>query len=293
MWWWLTGQGLINGLLNGGVYALIAVGVSVVFGVMKIVNFAMGEFLTTGMFVAYVIYGLTGFNTYALIPFVAIIMVGVGSICFKLCIKPLLKRKDSSAYILVTVGLSFILVNLIQIIFGADFKSVPSDIKSTSIILGDFTVGLPRLIALCVSIVLVVALSLVMKKTYFGRAMRAAAENENIAQMLGINTKLTFNIAFTISAVFAGIAGTMLTPLYMIYPSIGSQYNTFGVIAVVLGGMGNIWGALVGGLMLGVIEAVIGAHISTDLGQAAIFVLFLIVVYFKPQGLFGKKVRVG
>ncbi|NLF29201.1 MAG: branched-chain amino acid ABC transporter permease, partial [Clostridiales bacterium] len=117
--------------------------------------------------------------------------------------------------------------------------------------------------------------------------------NAQVSEMLGINTGRTFNIAFTISIVFAGIAGAMLTPLYYVYPSIGSSYNIFAVVAVVMGGMGNIKGALIGGIMLGIIESVVGALVSTDLGQAAIFALFLIVVYFKPQGLFGKKVRVG
>jgi len=291
--WWLIGQGLISGILSGGVYALIAVGLSVVFGVMKIVNFAMGEFLTTGMYVAFVGYMLTGYSAYALIPFVIIVMVAVGSVSFTLAIKPLIKRKDPSSFIMVTVGLSFFLINLVQIVFGADYMSIPSAIKSASIAIGDFTVGVPRLIALCVSIVLVVLLTVVMNRTFLGRAMRAAAENAQVSEMLGINTGRTFNIAFTISIVFAGIAGAMLTPLYYVYPSIGSSYNIFAVVAVVMGGMGNIKGALIGGIMLGIIESVVGALVSTDLGQAAIFALFLIVVYFKPQGLFGKKVRVG
>ncbi|NLF27375.1 MAG: branched-chain amino acid ABC transporter permease, partial [Clostridiales bacterium] len=157
--WWLIGQGLISGILSGGVYALIAVGLSVVFGVMKIVNFAMGEFLTTGMYVAFVGYMLTGYSAYALIPFVIIVMVAVGSVSFTLAIKPLIKRKDPSSFIMVTVGLSFFLINLVQIVFGADYMSIPSAIKSASIAIGDFTVGVPRLIALCVSIVLVVLLT--------------------------------------------------------------------------------------------------------------------------------------
>lgn len=157
---------------QAGVYALIAVGVSIVFGVMKIVNFAMGEYLTVGMFVTYVGYMLTGFNAYALIPFTIIIMIAVGTISFQLAIKPLIKRKDSSSFIMVTVGLSFFLINLVQIIFGADYLSVPSEIKSVSIPVGSFTIGLPRLIALFVSLLLVIILTILLEKTFLGRAMQ-------------------------------------------------------------------------------------------------------------------------
>lgn len=288
---WMLGQSFINGLLSGGVYALVAVGITIIFGVMKMINFAMGEFLMLGMYMTWIGYSLTGANIYLLIPFVVVTMAIIAYVCFRTCMFPIL-GKDSSASILVTVGLSFFLFNLCQLIFGPDFRSVPSDIKNTSLLLGHFHVGLARLIALGAAFILVWAVNYLLNHTLLGRSMRATAEKAEVAQMLGVNANRTFAIAFILGIVMAGLTGLLLSPLYYIYPQAGAIYKTAPLMAVVLGGMGSIQGAFVGGLLIGVIEGVVGTLVAPDLGPAGIFVLFLFVLYFKPQGLFGKGDRV-
>jgi branched-chain amino acid transport system permease protein len=289
---WLLGQALINGLLSGGVYALVAVGITIVFGVMKMINFAMGEFLMLGMYMTYIGYKISGANTYLLIPFVVVTMTVIALISFKLAIRPVL-NKGNTAFILVTVGLSFLILNLAELIFGPDYLTVPSTIKSASLKIGNFTIGYPRLIALLVAFVMVVVVNIILNKTLLGRAMRATSEKPQVAQMVGINTERTYTIAFILGIVLAGVAGLLLTPLYYVNPQAGAIYKTTALIAVVLGGMGNMKGAFIGGLIIGLIEALVGTLIAPDLGPAGIFILFLVVLYYKPQGLFGKGERVG
>ena len=288
---WKIIQAVINGLLNGGVYATVAVGLTIVYGVMKMVNFANGEFVMFGMYFTYLLYSITGWTCYALIPFLVILMSVFGYLVYKLVIERVVGR-DSTTYIMVTVGLSYFLLNLAQIIFSATPVSVPSDIKTSSLSLGAYSMSLPRLIAFLAATVLIFVVWVFMQKSSMGRAMRATAEKPEVAQMLGINTKVAFTVAFVLSVVLAGLAGLLLTPIYTIYPSVGSVLKTTALMIVVLGGMGSIPGALVGGLLVGVVEALVGTQISSNLGPAGIFVVFLIVLYARPQGLFGKKGRV-
>ena len=288
---WMLVQSLINGLLSGGVYALVAVGITIIFGVMKMINFAMGEFLMIGMYTTWIGYNLFGVNIYLLIPFVLLCMAAIALVCFRTCMFPIL-GKDSTASILVTVGLSFFLANLAQLIFGPDFRAVPSSIKTTSLEIGSFHIGLPRLIAMLTAFALVMLVGYLLDKTLLGRAMRATAEKAEVAQMLGINAIRTYAFAFILGICMAGLTGLLLSPLYYAYPMAGATYKIAPLMAVVLGGMGDIRGAFIGGMLIGAIESVIGTLVAPDLGPAGIFVLFLFVLYFKPQGLFGKGERV-
>ncbi|MDO4322512.1 MAG: branched-chain amino acid ABC transporter permease [Lachnospiraceae bacterium] len=288
---WKIIQAIINGILNGGVYAVVAVGLTIVYGVMKMINFANGEFLMLGMYFTYLLYGLTGWNCYALIPLVVIAMSVFGFVVYKLVIERIIGR-DSTTYIMVTVGLSYFLINLSQIIFSATPVSVPSDIKTSSVTFGSYSASLPRLIAFLAACLLIFITWLFMQKTYMGRAMRATSEKPEVAQILGINTKVAFTVAFVLSVILAGVAGLLLTPIYTIYPSVGSVLKTTGLMIVVLGGMGSIPGALLGGVIVGVVEALVGTLISANLGPAGIFAVFLIILYVRPQGIFGKKGRV-
>lgn len=288
---WIIVQAILNGIMTGGVYAIVAVGLTIVFGVMKMINFANGEFLMFGMYFTYLLYTLTGWNAYILIPGVVVLMSVFGYLSYQLVIRPVLGR-DSSTYIMVTVGLSYFLMNLAQIIFSATPVSVPSEIGTEAISLGSFSMSLPRLIAFLAACVLIFVVWIFMKKSTMGRAMRATSENPEVALRLGINTKVAFTFAFVLSVVLAGLAGLLLTPIYTIYPSVGTVLKTTALMIVVLGGMGSIPGALLGGILVGIVEALVGTLISPNLGPAGIFVVFLLVVYLRPQGLFGKGSRV-
>ena len=288
---WLFGQSLINGILAGGIYSLIAVGVTIVFGVMRIVNFAAGSFLVVGMYITWWGYSLFGLTNYALIPFTLIIMGLTAWLVFKLTMEPILS-KDRNAAIIITVGLSFFLQNLMILIFGSVSLTLPSPIKTSSLMLGDFSFSYPKMIAFAASILLVILVSMLLNRTSFGRAMRATAESVEISETLGVYTKRIFLYAWIIGICMTSLAGLFITPLYYVETAVGSLFRTTPMIAVVLGGMGNIKGAMIGGIVLGLVEAFVSAYVSPDMGPAGVFVLFIIVLYFFPNVLFGKGERV-
>ena len=288
---WAITQATINGLLQGGIYALVAVGITVIFGVMKIVNFAMGEFVTLGMYMTWLLFFLTGMSAYTLI-FPALILVALISWAFfRTTIKPLLGR-DMTSFVLMTFGIAYFLQNALLIIFGADSLVVPSEIRTSALFIGDFVIGLPRLIAFIVALAGVFVLTFVLTKTSMGRALRATSESAEIAEMLGINSVRMFTIAFVLGGTLAGLAGVLLTPLFFVTTGTGGALTTTGLMIVVLGGLGNIKGAFIGGLIVGVVESLVMVLYAAVLGQVGIFLIFLIIIYLKPQGLFGKGARV-
>ncbi len=286
----LLGQTIINGLMIGGVYALIAVGLTIIFGVMKIVNFAQGEFLMVGMYVTWLLYKAIGGSPYLLIPPVIVIMFIFGLLLYKIVVKPVVGKGDT-AYILLTVGLSIFLQNVVQLIWGANYFSIETTIKTEAIQMGDVSIQLPRLIAFIGAIILVGGLHLFLKKTDIGKAMRATAENSQVASLLGINPSRSFAIAFAIGVVMAGMAGVLLTPMFYVYPRVGQLFGLTAFVVVVLGGLGNITGALFGGLIIGLVEAFTASYVALDLAPVGTFVVFLLVLLLKPEGIFGGGVR--
>ncbi|GFI08941.1 MAG: branched-chain amino acid ABC transporter permease [Lachnospiraceae bacterium] len=287
---WVFFQSLISGILAGGVYALFGVGITIIFGVMKMVDFSACTQLVWGMYFTWIFYSVTGLNCYLAIPFVVVCMGMLAWVVFKLIVRPLLGSDDTS-FILVTLGLSYFLQNFAEFVFSADPKSVPSSIKTASFFIGEYSIGLPRLIAFFVMVLLVFAVYMLLNKTTLGRAMRATAEKPEVAQMLGINTSKTFTIAFMIGVIFAGVSGLLITPLYYVTPTAGSMFRTTAYIAVIIGGLGDIKGALVGGITVGVIEALVTGMISNDLGPVGVGLALLLVLYLRPQGFFGKGER--
>ena len=287
---WIIIQSVINGLLSGGIYALVAVGITIIFGVMKIVNFAAGAYLVWGMYFTWLLQTYTNLSVYLLVPLVVVCMVIFGYITFKLSVRRVLGT-GFTPLILITVGLSFFLQNLAETIFGTSPKTVESSIKLASIRIGDYTLGLPRLIAFGAMLLLVFGVNILLNKTLLGRAMRATAEKPEVAQMLGINTERTFTIAFVLGVTFSGLSGLLITPLYYVSAVVGNTFRIAPLIVVVLGGMGSIKGALIGGLLVGVVEQLVSTLISADLSIASISILFLILVYAMPYGFFGKGER--
>lgn len=288
---WLIGQSIVNGLLMGGVYALISTGVTIIFGVMKMVNFAMGDLITVGMYMAWLSSTLIGGSAYMQIPFVIISMAAISLLIFILLIVPIL-NKGSTTYILMTVGLSFVVQNLLLIIFGANYKTIPSSLNEQAIRFGSLSIQIPRLIAFVLAFIIIIIVSILMSKTSLGRAMRATSEKVDVSEMLGVNTTRTFAIAFVVGIVLAGLAGLLVTPIYDIKPTAGVIFKATALMIVVIGGMGSIRGALLSSVLVGIVESLIATFVSADLGPAAVFLFFILVVYFKPQGLFGKAERI-
>lgn len=180
---WVIGQSVINGILAGGVYALVAVGITIIFGVMKIVNFASGAYLVWGMYFTWIWHSITGVNAYLLIPCVVLSMALLGFLSFFAALRPIL-GKGNTTFILVTVGMSFFLQNLAEFIFGATSQSVPSSIKSSSLAIGPFSAGLPRLIAFGIALVLVFLVNMLLNKTLLGRAMRVPLKTRKLQKCL-------------------------------------------------------------------------------------------------------------
>lgn len=287
---WTIIQAIINGILNGGIYSMVAVGVTIVFGVMKMVNFAAGSYLVWGMYFTWLMTNLTGWQPYAVIPLVAVLMIVFAYVTFKLSIRQVLEVGGTS-FILITVGLSFFLQNLAETVFGRSPQTVESSIKMSSLQIGKFFLGYPRLIAFGVMAIIVIAVNMLLNKTLLGRAMRATAEKPEVAQMLGINSEMTYTIAFIIGVSMAALSGLLLTPLAYVTATAGNPYRIAPLMVVVLGGLGSIKGAFVGGLIVGIVEALVTTLIAPDLGTASICILFLIILYLKPYGIFGKGAR--
>lgn len=289
---WLLLQSVINGVLSGGVYALVAVGITIIFGVMRLVNFASGAFFTLSMYLGYFCYVLTGWNCYQLVPLVCILAAIIAYLSFDLTVYPVRSRSGEAA-ILVTIGLSFFLQNLVIVLFGGTALTLPSNISNESMAVGNFIFSLPRTIAFVTATILVAVISVIINKTQFGRAMRATSENSEVAEMLGIKTKRIYTISWVLGIVMTSVGGLLLTPLYFVNNTVGAPFRTVSLMAVVLGGLGDIRGAFICGLLLGVVENVLAAYFNPYIGQLGIFIAYLLIFFVKPQGIFGRKERVG
>ena len=286
-------QTLLNGLLMGGVYALIAVGLTLIFGVMKMINFAQGEFLMVGMYVTWILNKLTGgVSPYLLIVPVVIIMFLLSQVVFHTTLKPILGH-DGTDFVVLTMGLAFILQSLAQIIVGANYESIiiSNSYKNAAISFGGLAITVPRLVAFCFMLVFVSIVYVFLKYTDMGRAMRATSENVAVATILGVRTTRTFAVAYGMGIVMAGLSGLLITPIYYVYPTVGAPFKTIAMAVVVLGGLGDIRGAMIGGLIAGMLESITSQYVAFDFATASIYILLILVLLLKPNGLFGKVAR--
>lgn len=281
-------QVLVNGLMMGGIYVMFALGYTLIFGVMKIVNFAQGEFMMLGMFITMLLMPLAGNGIpYIIIPLLIIIMFILSAVVFKLTISPILGK---GSYILLTVGLMYFFQYSVQMIFGPTPLVIPvaDSLKYGSIVIGGITLLLPRLIAFIVSIVSVVGMTIFLNTTYLGRAMRATSENEKVAVTLGVKTRSVYIIAWSIAACITGVAGLLITPMFLAYPTVGVNFFIYATTAVVIGTLGNLPGAMVGGLLIGLVESFASTYLSFEIAPIMGHLLLLLVLMVKPEGLFGK-----
>lgn len=285
-------QSIINGVLIGGAYALIAVGTTIIFAVMKMINFTSGAFLMLGMYAVW--FGcrlFPGLGVYLNLPFAVCLVAVVGYVCFVLTLEPIMRKNPDSA-VIVGMGLAYLLQNVVVMVFGAIPLSIDTPIKFSAFNVGSIVFSSPKVIAFAASIVLSLFVGFLLNQTSFGRCMRAASESTDISQMLGINTKMVYAGAWTLGVGLMAVAGVLLAPSYIIMNSVANVFRNTAMIAVILGGLGNVKGAFISGIMLGVIESVAGVYISLDFGPAALYILFLICIRIKPLGLFGKGGRI-
>lgn len=281
-------QALINGLLMGGIYALVACGLTLIYGVMRITNFAHGEFLMLGMYFTFYLFTLLGIDPYLSIIIVAVLMFLIGMLIQSTLIERVLDA-PSINQILLTVGLSLILANLALVLFSADNRVVNVGYGTSKLYLGEITINVTRLIAFISAIVVSLSLYLYLEKTRTGKAIRASSQNRIGANLVGINVKKINMIAFALGTASAGIAGSLITPFFYITPSVGQVFSLTAFVVVVLGSMGNFIGALIGGIIIGIAESLGGIFIKSSMKQFITFAIFILVLILKPEGLFGKK----
>ena len=283
-------QQLINGLSLGAIYALIALGYTMVYGIAQLINFAHGDIIMVGSYLVLIL-----LNQGIVLPIaIAVSIFGcviLGVVIEKIAYKPL--RHASRISLLITaIGVSYLLQNLCQLIMGANPMSFPTIITMAPIKLGPLTITGNMAITLGVSIVLMVALYQFVKKTKLGKAMRATSEDSEAASLMGINVNKTISITFAIGSALAAIAGILWASNYpQIKPTMGSLPGIKAFIAAVIGGIGIIPGAVLGGFILGIVETFTKAYLSTQFADGLVFIILILMLVFKPNGILGKNVK--
>jgi branched-chain amino acid transport system permease protein len=280
-------QAIVNGLMMGGVYALIAVGLTLIFGVMNVVNFAHGEFVMLGMVLTYLLHAFLGMDPGVSILLVIPVMLGVGALIQKALISRVIGQPDE-AQILLTLGLSVLLINVALLFLGPDYRSVKTGYKLSVWEVGPVLFSVPRLLAFTVAMASSGILWLFLTKTDLGKGLRAVAEKPEVATLMGINPKKMHALAFGIGISLAAGAGSILTPFFYTFPSVGGMFVLTAFVVVVLGGMGNIPGAILGALAIGVTESLTSQFVALDLAMLGVFIIFVLVLVFKPSGILGK-----
>ena len=279
-------QVLIEGTFTGMIIALIAMGVSLIWGVMYIVNFAHGEILMLGMFISYYFSVKSGLDPLICLPIAAVVMYCFGIVFYKVLIKRVMNVPMLSQ-LLLTYALSIVLVNVAQIAFGSDFKTVPNQVFTGSFSVGGLIISYSKLVPFIICIATAVTLYYILNRTQLGRAIKATALNKDAAALVGINPEKAYMRCVGIATATAGIGGVALSYYFYVYPSVGSVFINFGFVACCIGGMGSIPGAVIGGVLMGIMDTVVGTYTNAALKYLAVFALFLFVVYKRPKGLFG------
>ncbi|QUA52369.1 branched-chain amino acid ABC transporter permease [Aristaeella lactis] len=283
---------LINGLSLGSIYAIIALGYTMVYGIAKMLNFAHGDIIMVGAYVAFCGLQYWGFPPVLAFLLAMLVCTVLGITIEGLAYRPL-RQATSLAVLITAIGMSYLLQNIALMIWGANPKAFPTTfINSTSLHLGRINISSATLITILVSIVIMVLLTLFTSKTKLGKAMRCVSEDRGAAELMGINVNRTISLTFAIGSALAAIAGILLCSSYpILQPTTGSMPGIKAFTAAVFGGIGSIPGAMLGGILLGIIEIFGKAYISTELGDAIVFAVLIIVLLFKPAGLLGKPMR--
>ena len=276
----------INGLLLGGIYTLVASGLTLIYGVLHIINFAHGSMLMLAMFGVYYLLTKLGVDPYLSMVVMVPAMYLLGYALYKGVIGRLSSGKDENI-LLITLGLSILIENIALMFFKGDSRTISVSYSDKMLELGTTLVPLPKLISFVVSILLCAALGLFMQRTDMGRAIRAVARERVGARLVGIDVEHIFAISYGIGLATLGAAACLLMPIFYVSPSIGNVFVLVAFTVVVLGGMGSFTGAVVGGLIVGLTESFGGLFLGESLGQIGISLIFILILLFRPSGLFG------
>ncbi|HEX7504359.1 MAG TPA: branched-chain amino acid ABC transporter permease [Syntrophales bacterium] len=281
-------QTLASGLLIGFVYALIAVGLTMIFGVMEICNFAHGDYLMLAMYFSFWAFALIGLDPlYSLAPIV-LIMFGIGVLTYYVLIRPIISAPMLSQ-IFVTFGLLILLRGLAQFFWKVDYRMIPETMLSGNVNLAGVYIGIPQIVAALGAIVCNAVILLFLKKTRLGMALEAVAEDKEAARLMGINSDRMFALAWGIGIATVGVAGVLLSSFYYVFPEVGGNFGLIAFVVVALGGFGSIVGAFIAGIIVGLVEVLSGFLVDPSLKFLFVLALYLGVVFVRPQGLMGIK----
>jgi branched-chain amino acid transport system permease protein len=280
-------QLVLSGILVGSVYALMSIGLTLIFGVLRIVNFAHGEFLMIAMYGAWAFTHLFGLNPYIAAVAVVPAMFLFGAVVYWLVINPALD-KPHLVVVFATMALSIFLQNAALMAMTADLRDIPP-IFNRSIVIGSIHLKVELLLGFAITLLCTFALQWMIRKTYLGKAIRATVQDGEAAMLMGIPVPRIFLITFAGGSALVGLAACVMVPLFSVFPSVGLNFVLIAFVIVVLGGMGSIEGALIGGICVGAVQSLSSYYVAPAFGQMFFFILFLLVMIFRPNGLLGQQ----
>lgn len=280
-------QSLISGILVGGDYALIGIGLTIIFGVMRIINFAHGDLLMLGMYLTWNLFRHTGMD-----PLVSIVAVIPAMFLFGAFLQRAIVNRVLNALpqnqILLTIGLGLIMSNTVMLVYTSDYQILSTSYSSSSFRIGGMSLSFPLVVSFLITAAITAVLYWFLIRTDTGQAIRATAQDREAAQLMGINVRRMSVIAFGLGSALAGTAGALISPTYYVFPQVGSAFTLKAFVIVVLGGMGSVLGATLGGIIIGATESLAAVYISSGLKELVVYVLFLFILLFKPAGLLGR-----
>jgi branched-chain amino acid transport system permease protein len=281
-------QLVVSTLLLGGVYALIAVGLTLIFGVMRVVNFAYGEFLMLAMYLAFFAFALLRLDPYLTLVLALPLFLGVGWLSYRIVMRPVIQASHN-VQIFTTVGLSIALQNVALVLWTADARFVRTDYYAVTVRLGSAALNLAQIVAFAVATVFTAALFAFLRWSYTGKVMRATAQDRQASSLMGIDTDKIYALTWAVGTTCVGAAGVLLSPIYPVYPTAGLQFVLIAFVAVVLGGLGDMAGALIASLIVAAVE-VVGSYVfGTAWKELLYLLLFIGILIVRPAGLFGTR----
>ena len=284
----IIGAAVINGILMGGIYTLVASGLTLIYGVLHIINFAHGSLLMVAMFGVFYLVTKLGVDPYLSLFITMPTMFVMGYVLYKYFIGKLSYGKDENI-LLITLGLSIVIENLALMFFTGDSRTISMSYSDKMFEVGPLLVGMPKVISFIAAMVMCGLLGIFIAKTDTGRAIRAVAKERMGARLVGIDVDKVFAISFGLGMATLGAAASLLMPIFYVSPTTGHVFVMVAFTVVVLGGMGSFLGAVVGGLIVGLTESFGGLYLGESLGQIGISLIFILILLFRPSGLFGDK----
>jgi branched-chain amino acid transport system permease protein len=285
-------QHLVNALIMGGTYALLGIGLTLIFGIMRIVNFTHGELYALGAYMMYFFATVLGLNFFVAIAFAIVAGMAMGSVIEFTLLRP--KRgADIDTTMLLMIGAWIVMQNAEHLIWGGIAKSIPSPLPETPLVIGPVSISWLRVMVLVISVVLIAATYFLINRTKLGKAMRATFQDGGTAALMGVNVNAIYTTTFALGSGLGAAAGALLGPVFVVTPTMGDLASLKAFAIVILGGLGNITGAAIGGFMLAVAEEIGAGYISSGYRDAMGFLIIIIVLLFKPTGLFARSERIG